>query len=115
MSLLSDAKALMTGVTNIYIGSMPETPDNAVCLYNTGGYPRDLSGSEVEEPTFMVKVRNTSYATGEALCCTIKDALHGYIGGKFLLIQQQGDVLDMGRDASNRQEWTLNFRCFYRR
>lgn len=115
MSLLTDVEALLTGVTNIYIGDKPDAPDNIVCLYNSGGYPRDLVGSQVEEPTFMIHVRNASYAAGEALCSTIKDLLHGYVGGGFLLIQQQGDTIDLGRDQSNRPEWSLNFRCFYRR
>jgi hypothetical protein len=122
MGLLVDIKSLLTtaGVSNIYLGSMPDSPDNAVALYNTGGFPRDLSGSEVEEPTFMVKVRNTSYATGETLCNTIKDALHGVNAQTvnshvFLLIAQQGDTNDIGRDESNRQEWTINFRAYYRR
>ena len=121
MSLLTDVKSLLTGVSNVYLGSMPNSPDNAVGIYSTGGFPRDLSGTMVEEPTFMVKVRNTSYATGEALCSTIKDLLHGVDnetitgGGHFLLIAQMGDTNDIGRDESNRQEWTINFRCYYRR
>lgn len=116
MSLLTDVQALMTGVSNISIGSMPDTPDNSVCLYLTGGYARSLSGTMVEEPTFQVRVRNTSYETGESLCCTIKDLLHGKNNtGKFLMIEQQSDVMELGRDTSERSEWTINFRCLYRR
>jgi len=111
----ADIKSLLTGVSNVYIGSMPDTPDNAVCIYATGGYPRSLSGTFVEEPTFQIKVRNTSYSTGTTLCDTIKDALHGKTSTKLLMIEQQGDILDIGRDESNRQEWTINFRCYYRR
>ena len=113
--MTTDIKSLLTGVSNVYIGSMPDTPDNAVCIYATGGYPRSLSGTFVEEPTFQIKVRNTSYATGTTLCNTIKDALHGKTSTKLLMIEQQGDILDIGRDESNRQEWTINFRCYYRR
>ena len=124
MGLLADVKSFLSSVSNVYLGSMPTSPDNAVCIFRSGGYPRDLSGTEVEEPTFMIKVRNTSYPTGETLCDTIKDLLHGQndktIGTgetarKVLLIQQQGDVLDLGRDESNRQLWSINFRCYYRR
>jgi hypothetical protein len=115
MALTSDVKTLLSTVSNVYIGSMPATPDNSVCIYNTGGYSRSLSGTEVEEPTFQVKVRNTSYATGETLCNTIKDLLHGATSTKILMCEQQGDILDLGRDESNRQEWTINFRCYYRR
>lgn len=116
MSLVADIENLLTGVSNIYIGSLPATPDNVVGIFNTGGYARSMSGSEVEEPTFQVRVRNTSYATGEALCCSIKDALHGVAGnGKFLMIQQQGDIMDLGVDENARHEWSINFRAYYRR
>lgn len=115
MSLTTEIKSLLTTMSNLYIGSMPTTPDNCVSIYNTGGYDRSMSGTEVEEPTFMIKVRNTSYATGEALCNTIKDLLHAQSTTKVLMIQQQGDTQDIGRDESNRQEFTINFRCYLRR
>jgi hypothetical protein len=124
VGLIVDVESLLSTVSNVYLGSMPSTPDNVVAIYNSGGYTRDLSGTMVEEPTFMIKVRNTSYATGEALCNTIKDLLHGQnakvIGSgttarTFLLIEQQGDINDLGRDENNRTEWSLNFRAYYRR
>jgi len=115
MSLTADIRTLLTTVSNVYIGSMPATPDNAVCIYNTGGYARSLSGTFLEEPTFQIKVRNTSYSTGETLCNTIKDLLHGKTSTKILMIEQQGDILDIGRDANSRPEFTMNFRVYYRR
>ena len=115
MSLTTEIKTLLSSVSNLYIGSMPATPDNAVCIYNSGGFARSLSGTEVEEPTFQIKVRNTSYATGETLCNTINDLLHGASSTKILMIEQQGGINDIGRDESNRQEFTQNFRCYYRR
>ena len=115
MSLLTEIKTLLSGVSNVKIGTMPDTPDNSVALYNTGGYTRDLSGSMIRQPTFMVKVRNADYASGETVCSTIANTLHGVHGtGNFLLIAQEGDIQDLGRDESNRQEWTLNFRCYYK-
>ena len=113
--MTSEIKTLLLSIPNVYIGNMPSEPPNSVCLYNTGGYSRSLSGTLLEEPTFMVKVRNTSYATGETLCNMIKDLLHGQNTNKILMIEQQGDILDIGRDTSNRQEFSLNFRCYYRR
>ena len=115
MGLMAEVETLLTTVSNVYVGSMPSTPDNVVCIYNTGGYPRSLSGTKVEEPTFMVKVRNTSYSTGEALCNTIKDLLHGKTTTKILMCEQQGDIQDIGRDENNRPEFTINFRCYLRR
>ena len=116
MSLCADVIAVLTGtISNLYEGNMPPDPVNSVGIYHTGGYDRSMSGTEVEEPTFQVRVRNSVYATGLALCETIKDTLHGYVGGHFLMIAQQSDILDLGRDANDHNEWTINFRCYYRR
>lgn len=116
MSLLTDVESLMAGITPLYIGNMPASPDNAVCIYPTSGYPRSLSGTMVEEPTFMVKVRNASYPTGYDLCNTIKDLLHGTKATDgIMMIQQQGDINGLGQDETGREEFTINFRCYYRR
>jgi len=115
VSLTSEIKGLLTSVSNVYIGSMPATPDQCVCIYNTGGYNRSLSGTELEEPTFMVKVRAATYSAGETACNTIKDLLHGATTTKLLMIQQQGDIQDIGRDENNRPEFTMNFRTYIRR
>ena len=115
MSLLTTVSGMLIGVSNVYTGNMPDSPNNAVCIYPTGGYPRSLSGTQLEEPTFMIKVRNTSYAAGEAVCDTVKDLLHGKSSGGILMIEQQSDINNIGRDEKNRQEWTLNFRSYFRR
>lgn len=116
MSVTAEVKVLLASIsTPLSTGSMPKKPDNAVCIYNSGGYPRSLSGTFVEEPTFQIKVRNTSGEAGEALCETIASLLHGKATSKLLMIQQQGGILPLGRDESNRSEFTINFRCYYRK
>ena len=116
MSLTTEVKSLLTAtVSNIFIGSMPATPDAAVCVYATGGYPRSLSGTELEELTFQIKARNLSYASAETICNTINDLLNGASTTKVLMIQNQSGILDLGRDESNRTEMSMNFRCYYRR
>jgi hypothetical protein len=112
--MLTKIATLISSAVTAYKGSMPDSPDNAVCIYPTGGYSRDLSGSEYREPTFMIKVRNTSYATGYTICDTLQDLLHGNVDSDFLLIAQEGDIQDIGRDEANRQEFTINFRCYYK-
>lgn len=116
MSLCAEIITLLssTGLT-LYEGNFPSTPVNAAGVRHTGGYDRSMSGTEVEEPTFQIRVRNSVYATGLAMCETIKDLLHGYTGGHFLMIAQQGDIIDLGRDENDHNEWTVNFRCYYRR
>ena len=113
MSLMTEVQTLLSGVSGLYVGYMPDTPDNAVAIYNTGGYARDMSGSAVEEPTFQVRVRNASYAAVEIVCRTVMEKLHRKNATKLLMIQSQSAVLDLGRDDSNRPEWSMNFRCYY--
>lgn len=115
MSVLNEVESLLPTVADLSKGSMPATPDNTVCLYSTGGSPRSLSGTFVEEPTFQVRVRNISYEAGEALCETIAGLLHGKSTDNLLLIQQQSGILPLGRDQNNRAEFTINFRCYYRK
>ena len=112
---MSLPEEVRTFIPTAYIGDMPAAPDNAVCIYPTGGYPRSMSGTHVEEPTFMVKIRNLSFPAGETVCDSIKDALHGKSTAKILVIAQQGDVNYIGKDESGRPEWTINFRAYYRR
>lgn len=117
MSLVSDIETLLIagGVSNIYLGNQPTTPDATVTVAATGGYNRSLSGSYLEEPTFQIRVRSASYAAGVTVCETVKDTLHGASTDKLLIIQQMGDVQDLGRDENGRPEWTLNFRTYYKR
>ena len=115
MSLSTEVKTLLTTISNVYIGSMPATPNDCVAIYNTGGYPRGLTATELEQVTFQIRVRSTSYATGETLCNTICDLLHGHSTTKILLIKQQSGILDLGRDESNRQEFSINFETYFKR
>ncbi len=114
MGLLEDVKALMTGISGIHIGNMPDKPDNCVALYHDGG-TRILSGTLVGELGFVVRVRNKSYTAGNAIAKSVVEKLHGVDNnGKFLLIAETSDIMDIGRDEADRQEWTIVFRTYYR-
>lgn len=114
--MLTKIRTLIDALTAlpIYIGNMPATPNDVVAVFASGGAPRDLAGSMIREPSFQVRVRSTSYATGYAAAEAIATGLHGVNGtSDFLLIAQMGDIQDIGRDDQHRQEWTINFRCYY--
>lgn len=114
MSLLTDVKALLTGVSGLYIGSMPDKPDNCVALYRDGG-ARSLVGSKVGEPGFLIRVRNKSYTAGLGIAEGIAKTLHGVNNnGKILLIALVSDIMELGRDEADRQEWTIVFRAYYK-
>lgn len=110
---MTEVKSLLSSISNVYIGNMPTTPDDVVAIYNTGGYPRGLTESKLEELTFQVKVRHVSYAATEILCSDINNLLHGASTSKILMIQSQSGVLDLGRNENNLPEMSMNFRCYY--
>lgn len=114
MSVLSEVETLLTAVTPLSVGELPSTPDNAIAIYSSGGYPRSLSGTFIREPTFKATVRNTSYETGWALCESIIDLLHGKTTTNIPMIQQQSDIIDEGRDESNRHIFSITFRTYFR-
>ena len=116
MSMEDEVKTIINSLGTVYISFTPSSPDNCITITPSGGYPRGFTESKLSYPTFQIKVRAAanSYATGRALCDTIKNTLHGYKGGKFLIIRQQGDVLSLGKDSSNRSEWSINFNTDYR-
>lgn len=120
MVLIADVKTLLAGVdtTNCYLGDMPNLPDNIIALYNTGGFPPNLTldGCKYENPTFQVRVRNLSYVAGIAKCEAIKYALASVSNitinaTRYLAIRQMSDILSMGKDSNNRTEFSINFQA----
>ena len=120
MSLLVDMKSLITAVNaNIFLGDLPDTPDSAIALYQTGGQDAVHSlGAGVDEthetPTFQVRIRNTSYATANTQAESVKDILDGLVNqtinsNLYISIFMQGDINSLGRDDRNRINLTVNF------
>ncbi len=82
MSLLVDIATLLTTInSNIYYGDRPDTPDNIITLYYTGGQPSvhniGVKAPILEKPTFQVEVRNASSATATTQAESVKNALNG--------------------------------------
>ena len=120
MSLLVDMKSLITAVNaNMFLGDLPDTPDNCIALYQTGGqdsqHQLGASTDEVHEtPTFQVRIRNTSYATANTEAESVKDILDGLVNqtintNEYKSIFMQGDINSLGRDDRNRINLTVNF------
>lgn len=72
--LLDDIKAYLVaqGAVSvpwpIWLGSMPDDTDQAIGIFETGGFPADTLGRENEDVTFQSRVRASrlDYATGRA-------------------------------------------------
>lgn len=113
--MLAKIKALIAGVANAYIGTLPASPDAVVCIYPSGGNAASLTGAELREPSFQIRVRDADYAAGYATAEALQRTLHGiHSTADFLLIAQEGDIQHIGPDKLGRPEFTVNFRTIYK-
>ena len=109
----SSGLGLSFGV-NMFIGSMPNKPDNCICIYDYPGESQDLFG--YEKPSVQVLVRNKNYETAWNLCKDIKYFLHDGFNNfiinqtRYIRIYSISDALPLGMDESNRYKMSINFR-----
>lgn len=118
MNVIDDIKTMLTGIeSNIFMGSMPDTPDSLICIYNTGGFDpvRTLKNDLfLQQPTFQIMLRDSTYQNGYERCNSIINVLDGItnntINGHFYLsIMQSGDILPLGDDSKKRKLFSINF------
>ena len=117
MSLVADIKTKLTGITSdIYLNDMPDTPNNIISIYNTGGTNslHALDTISAEQPSFQVRVRHTSNATALGWIDDIKDALDGLVDETinstvYISIFLSSDVLNLGKDDRERCNYSINF------
>jgi hypothetical protein len=96
---------------------MPDTPDDAICLYLTGGYnpENSLNSGVIRRPTVMCRVRDMSYesATGRIadIVTSLTNVFNTTVNGTFYLeILLLGDINSLGKDNRNRWDFTVNFK-----
>jgi hypothetical protein len=99
--------------TNLFLGLMPDQPDNCIALFEYAGSPPDLHWNG-EYPGLQVRVRNKSYATARTKIQEIYEELHGLhdqmlSGTRYLLIKARGSPEILKRDENNRVELFINF------
>jgi len=102
--------------TNLFIGSMPDSPDACVAIYDTGAVEESLMQMVYEFPTFQVKVRANAYNTAQTKARAVYDALHGVNNqtknnARYILIACQAGINFIGPDEKKRPTFTLNFRA----
>ena len=98
---------------DLFLGLMPDEPDNCIALFEYAGSPPDLHW-QGEYPGLQVRVRNNGYEAGRTIAGSIYSLLHGIYdtelsGTKYLLIKAQGSPEVLKRDQNNRVEWFINF------
>ena len=98
---------------NVFLGLMPDQPDNCIALFEYAGSPPDLHWNG-EYPGLQVRVRNKSYAAARTKIGEVMTALHGVheqtlSGTRYLLIKARGSPEVLKRDNNNRVEFFVNF------
>jgi hypothetical protein len=106
-------KSIGTVGTDIFLGLMPDEPDNCVALFEYAGSPPDLHWNG-EYPGLQVRVRNKSYAAARTKIGEVIAELHGLheqdlSGTRYLLIKARGSPEILKRDNNNRVELFVNF------
>jgi hypothetical protein len=68
-----------TVASEIFVGREPTTPNDCITIFDTPGYPPQLTMDvqQYEYPSVQIRVRNTNYVDGWNLINVIKDSLHG--------------------------------------
>lgn len=114
------AQSLGTVGTSIFESTLPDDPDNCLAVIDTGGPAQDTNLTWVRR-TFQVIVRNTSYATGHATLNSIRSLLHKKMnaslvsgGTYYYSIMAMSAGGHIGRDDSNREEFSINFEALAR-
>ncbi len=105
--------------TDIFLGLMPDQPDNCVALFEYAGSPPDLHWNG-EYPGLQVRIRNKSYAAARIKIEETMKKLHGLheqmlSGTRYLLIKARGSPEILKRDSSNRVELFVNFEIMLER
>lgn len=104
--------------TDLFIGTLKDSPSDVVILFETGGLPTDRYIPKAEA-TLQIYIRNTSYANGQSLGETITRGINRLsnvtMGSTYIdYIFLEGELGGIGRDEKNRHEFTCNLVVRYR-
>ncbi len=112
-----EAQAIGTVGTDIFKGQLPDEPglDNVIAVFERGGTAPSMD-IPTKSPSFQVIVRNKDYAAGRDKLEAVRTALHRQYnvqlvtsGVYFYRIVATSEGGSIGRDAGNRDEFSINF------
>lgn len=107
--------------TNLFISRLPDSPKDAVCLYDTSSSPADnfVSGDDpLYRDSVEVMVRNINYTTGHALAQNIAELLNGKnnfsLNNSFYQLVVLSNGPNILNNSGNKEledgfYWSLNF------
>lgn len=101
---------------DLWIGKLPDKPDRAIVLYDSGGRPANPRWL-LDFPSFQVRVRGNGddYKTAYDQLKTVKDYLLGvpsYTASnndRIVMITAIGDIAFVGWDENKRPAHVMNF------
>ena len=103
-------------VRNLFVGMEVSTPKNIVTVFDTPGFPDQLTmGKEkYEYPSIQIRVRNISYEDAYIIAENIKDSLHGRAhetcnGSYYSVIKCSSGPALLDRDDSGNYRFIINF------
>lgn len=77
--LLAETSLGLTFATDLFVGLEPPKPDNCVTIFDTPGFPPQLTLAKGEDyfyPSIQIRVRNRTYQAGWSLIQDIRTSLH---------------------------------------
>jgi len=112
MQILDAETSLIPG-TDLFVGTEPDSPNNVVVIYDTGGGQTDFVG--YRQPTVQVRSRNTNYVDGwnkineivEVLNKLGSRTVNGTYHSTWWL---QSDISFLQRDDKDRAIFVANLR-----
>ena len=103
--------AIVSGAKKI--GIEPDTPDDVITFFDTGGGAADTDQMDIFRPAMQVRVRSKDYAVGFAKQREIRKALLNarfqFDGVMYLGIQLTSDIAFLQQDERNRYQFVASY------
>ena len=120
MAILEELRnyLLSNGVTGVFMVKMPDTPDDAVCLYEYAGIPPEFAhdGQQWENLRVQAVARDAklNYANARAKAQSVYNVLNGTVNttidsSRYLKILALQSPFPMGADENDRPRIVVNF------
>lgn len=119
------AQSVGTLGTNLFLSTMPESPDFLIAVYETSGenpmFTMGAAATAIDRPSVQVLVRGArgDYVTARDTAYTIRGLLGALTnttlsGVNVMRVEPQGWLLPLGDDENARPVISQNFDCMTR-